>query len=245
MHWAVQILESVGEGLAAIGIHHILHGDFFSCLVTDGSHIGSIDLILGFVLCHQSIDFILGNFVHDLDQITHGPGIHLPAQLGLDFHLVALGNSHFPHIVAEAHDLQIPGHSHANGGLHPAADAVQDLGILPVACDDLPGHPQPSSNEAMLPVTMGGLVQIHEIHVDLVVGDLLVVLGSKVAVRLLQVCQTVDPHFRGRESVAPGDVGTYTTDESAPQGYYTLFAFILQEGSPKATEIHKSFPDTV
>ena len=52
---------------------------------------------------------------------------------------------------------------------------------------------------------MGGLVQVHEVHVDLVVGDLLVVLGRQMAVGLLEIGKPVDPHFAGREGVAPGD----------------------------------------
>ena len=57
----------------------------------------------------------------------------------------------------------------------------------------------------MLAVAVGGLVQIHEVHVDLFIGNLAVVLGGKVAVGLLQVGKAVDPHFAGAEGVAPGD----------------------------------------
>lgn len=35
------------------------------------------------------------------------------------------------------------------------------------------------NDEAVLTVAMCGLVQVHEIHVDLLVGDLAVVLGGK------------------------------------------------------------------
>ena len=56
----------------------------------------------------------------------------------------------------------------------------------------------------MLSVAVGGLVEIHEIHVNLVVGNLFIILGGKMAVRLLQGRKAVDPHLAGRESVAPG-----------------------------------------
>ena len=52
---------------------------------------------------------------------------------------------------------------------------------------------------------MGRLVQVHEVHVDLFVGDLPVVLGGKVAVGLLEAGKAVDPHLGGGEGVAPGD----------------------------------------
>ena len=57
----------------------------------------------------------------------------------------------------------------------------------------------------MLTVAVGGLVEVHEVHVDLVVGDLAVILGREVAVRLLQIDKAVDPHLGGAERVAPGD----------------------------------------
>ena len=57
----------------------------------------------------------------------------------------------------------------------------------------------------MLPVSMRRLVQVHEIHIDLVIGDIPVILRHKMAVGLPQNLQTVDPHLAGRKSVAPGN----------------------------------------
>ena len=56
----------------------------------------------------------------------------------------------------------------------------------------------------MLPVAVSGLVQVHEVHVDLVIGDLQIILGCQMAVWLLQVGKAVDPHL-GAEGMAPGD----------------------------------------
>ena len=58
---------------------------------------------------------------------------------------------------------------------------------------------------AKLSVAVSGLVQVHEIHVDLIVGQLLVCLGMKVKKRLSQLLKTLDPHFCRREGVHPGD----------------------------------------
>ena len=87
---------------------------------------------------------------------------------------------------------------HGNGGsLHPIVQTLVGLGILPVTSDDIPGHSLPDADEAMRPVTVDSLVQVHEVHVDLVVGDLLVVLDSQMAPELLQVHKAVDSHFGG------------------------------------------------
>ncbi len=202
---AVEVLEGVGKGFAALGVHHLFDGDFLSGLIADGVDVVGGHVIAGGVDGHQCVDLRFGDGVHLLHQVAHGPCVHLPAQLGLDLHLVALGDGHFPHIVPKAHDFQALGHGHARGGLHPVAQAGLHLLVLPVPGDDLPGHPQPGGDEAMLPVAMGGLVQVHEVHVDFLVGNLLVVLGGQVAVGLLQIGQAVDPHLGGAEGVAPGD----------------------------------------
>ena len=168
---AVKILEGVGKGFAALGIHHLLDGDLLPGLVADGADVAGGDVVAGLVGFHQGVDLSLGDGVHHLHQVAHGPGVHLPAQLALDLHLVALGNGHLPHVVAKAHDLHALGHSHAHGGLHPAADPLPDGQLLPVPGNNLPGHPKPGGNKPVFPVAVGGLVQVHEIHVNLLVGD--------------------------------------------------------------------------
>ena len=154
---------------------------------------------------HQRIDFRLRHISHCLYQIPDSPGIDLPTQLPLNLHLVALGDRNLPHIVAKAHDLHFPGYRNANGSPHPISDTPEHIRILPIACDDLPRCPKPCRKEAMLPVAMGCLIQIHEIHVNLLVGNLLVVLGGKMAVGLLKFCHAVNPHLGRAEGMAPGD----------------------------------------
>ena len=52
---------------------------------------------------------------------------------------------------------------------------------------------------------MCGLVEVHEVHVDFVVGELFVRLCVEVRYRLLQAFESFNPHFRGRERVHPHD----------------------------------------
>ena len=144
------------------------------------------------------------------------------AALGLD--LVALCDGDLAHVVAEAHDLHVLRHGHADGGLHPVADALVNLFVLPVAGHDLAGLAQAGADEAVLPVAVGGLVEVHEVHVDFVVRDLLVVLGGKVAPGLLQVAQPVDPHLGRGEGMAPGDdAGALAAVVGLPDNVADLF----------------------
>ena len=202
---AVEVLERVGERLAALGVEHLADGNLLARLIADRVHVLGGDVVRLGIDRHHRVDLFLGHGVHHLDQIAGGPGVHLPAQLGLHLDLVALGDGHLAHVVAKAHDLEALGEGHADGGAHPAAQALLNGLVLPVAGDDLARHAQARGDEAVLAVAMGGLVQVHEVHVDLFVGDLQVVLRGKVAVGLLQVGEAVDPHLARGEGVAPGD----------------------------------------
>ena len=86
--------------------------------------------------------------------------------------------------VAIARRHQRIGHV-AGDGLARRADAGQDVGELAVA--------------------VRGLVQVHEVHVDLRVRQFDVRLRVEVQHRLLQRAEAVDPHLGGRERVHPRD----------------------------------------
>jgi hypothetical protein len=71
--------------------------------------------------------------------------------------------------------------------------------------DDLADHAEPGLDVTELPVAVGGLVQVHEVHVDRRPRQRLVGLRVQVQQRLLQRVEAVDPHPGGRERVHPGD----------------------------------------
>ena len=201
---AVEVLEGVGEGLATVSVHHLLHGDLFAGLIADGGDVLGVDVVVLLVFSKELVYFGLGDCGHLLDQISDRPGVDLPAELDLGFDLVAFGDRDFSHVVAEAHDLHGIGNTDSDTDAHPLGNALLDLRILPVAGYDLARHAHPGSDETVFTVAVGCLVEVHEIHVDLLVGDLQVVLCGKVAVRLLQIGEAVDPHLRWAECMAPG-----------------------------------------
>jgi hypothetical protein len=60
-------------------------------------------------------------------------------------------------------------------------------------------------DEARLAVAVGRLVEVHEVHVDLVPGQVAIELGVEMDERLAQEGEAADPHLRGRERVHPED----------------------------------------
>ena len=141
--------------------------------------------------------------MHFLHQIAYRPGVNLPAKLALHLDLVAFGHRDIPHIVTEAHHFHLARHRHAHGGFHPIADAGLHLRILPISRHHLARFAQAGTDEPVLAVAVRRLVEVHKIHVDLIVRDLAVILRGEMQPRLLQIFQPRDPHFGGRKGVAP------------------------------------------
>jgi hypothetical protein len=71
--------------------------------------------------------------------------------------------------------------------------------------DRLATAPQPGLDEREFPVSVRGLVEVHEVHVDLRPREIAVVLRVKVDQRLAQVRQAGDPHLGRRKRVHPRD----------------------------------------
>ena len=99
--------------------------------------------------------------------------------------------------------LQAADFGRAGGGAHPGGHAVLDLRVLPVADDHLSPLLHPRADEAELAVAVGGLVQVHEVHVDRRPRQVAIELRVQVQKRLLQGGQPGDPHLGGREGVHP------------------------------------------
>ncbi len=123
-----------------------------------GVQVIGMEHIVGLVFLHLGLDFCLGDFADLIDQLTHRPGIHLPAQLDLRFNFVAFGDGHFAHVVAEAHHRQALADPVTGRGAHPGAQLFQHSLILPVTGDHLAVQAQPGPNEAMLSVAVRRLV---------------------------------------------------------------------------------------
>ncbi len=118
--------------------------------------------------------------VDRVDEVVDAVGVdrHPEPQLRID--LVALGDRDVTHVVAEAGQPQAVQVGQPDGGACPVVDASHDGGIRDVAGDRLAGDPETGLDVAELPVAVGGLVEVHEVHVDGRPGQLAVELGVQV-----------------------------------------------------------------
>jgi hypothetical protein len=80
----------------------------------------------------------------------------------------------------EARDFQLLSVVPSTGCAQPCAHLSVNIRILPVADNDLAPKPHPGSNESKLAVTMGRLIEIHEVHIDSGPGQFLIKLRVQV-----------------------------------------------------------------
>ena len=153
----------------------------------------------------EGLDLGVGDRIHLGHEIADAIAVGRESELHFRRDLVALGDRDLTHVVAETAEFRalpiVPGARRA----HPGADAVLDLRVGPMADDDLARETHAGVDEARLPVAVRGLVQVHEVHVDRVPGQVTIELGVKMDERLLKRVQPAHPHFRGRKRVHPKD----------------------------------------
>ena len=153
---------------------------------------------------HEGIDLAVGDLAEVLHHLADGAVVYMVAQPHLGLDLVAVRDGHVVHLVAEAHDEQILRIGPGCGYALPYGDVLQRLAVLPVADYHLARPAHAGRDVAELAVAVGALVQVHEVHVDLVPRNLAVVLRVEMQQRLLELLQPVNPHLGGREGVHPG-----------------------------------------
>ena len=205
---AVEVLERGGEGGEIAVLEERAEAD----LLLGG---GEERLLFGRALLRHGVEveilldeafcFLVGHGVDELQHVRHGIAVAGVAELDLGGDLVAFGHGHFAHVVADAGDLHGLGIGPCGGDARPHADLVLDERIGVVAVDDLAVEAETGADEAELAVAVGGLVQVHEVHVDGGPRNVAVALGVQVEHGLVEDLQTVDPHLGGGERVHPAD----------------------------------------
>ena len=208
---AVQVLEGVGKRAIAAGFEEAAQAGLDAgglaqgvVALAAGSQI-RIEVVAVGILGAERVNLGIAAVPDDLREITDAVGIDRDPEDAFGLDLVALGHGYLAHIVAEAHDLErahlLPGEGH--GG--PGGQAAAHPGVFPVADDHPAGDAHPGEHMAELAPAVGGLVQVHEVHIDRLPGDVAVELGVQVADRFFQLVESADPHFRGRKGVHPAD----------------------------------------
>ena len=123
----------------------------------------------------------------------------------LKLNAVTVGNGHVVHVHTEHKAAYVVCIGTAGSGAGPYGNLLLSLNALPVAYHNLAGYTHTGAYVTELYIAVGALVQVHEVHIDGVPGNIGVVLCVEVEQGLLKSLQTLDPHLGGAEGVHPGD----------------------------------------
>ena len=163
------------------------------------------NVVFAVIFLNQRVHITLRHGIHIFHRIVHAVMIDLPAELDLGFHLVAFGYGNVVHVVADTADSDVGGFHHAHSRSHPASQLLLYGRAGPVAHNYLALDSHTGYDMSIFPVAVRGLIFIHEIHVDGIVGNLLVELSVKMTQRLSVLLQAQNPHLGRGEGVHPGD----------------------------------------
>ena len=157
------------------------------------------------VLGNEGVDILVLDGVEIRHNLAEGHVVHMVSETHLGLDLVSVGHRYIVHLVAEADDAAVLGVGPCSGNPLPHGDVLERLLVLPVSYHGLVALAHAREDMAELAVTVGALVEVHEVHVHGVPGNLLVELGMEMQQGLAQALHSVYPHLRGREGVHPGD----------------------------------------
>ena len=201
----MQILEVVGESRHTIRGDELLECDLITRLRADRLYIVGRHRVAALIIRHLRVDLGFGHLFGQIRDLTDAPVLDLPAVLDLAFEPVAVCDRDIAHIVSECRDSCSARETDCLRDLCEAADLLQNRFMLIIACSHLMTNSELCQDEAELAVTVRRLIQVHEVHVNGIIRQLLVGLRVKMQERLLKKLKSLDPHFRRGKCMHPGD----------------------------------------
>ena len=171
--------------IAAVFLAELVDGDLILRLLAHDVDAVGAHRVLRRIFRHLRVHFRVRDGIDDVHQIADGIVVDFPAHLNVRRDFIAFGDGDVPHVIGEAAHLDLLGEGIARSHLAPGSELFQRFGIFVVADDDLVVHAQAGDDIAELSVAVGCLVLVHEVHVDGIVRQSLVVLRREMAHGLL------------------------------------------------------------
>ena len=156
---------------------------------------GRVELVGLGVRLGQPVDLPAGDGGNRLTEGVDAVAVDRRPEAELELDLVALGNGHVAHVVPKARHGQRLGLLPPARRPGPGGDAPDDTRVPPVADNGLAAQAHPRLEVPELPVAVGRLVEVHEVHVDLAPRQVAVELRVEVEERLLEQGEAGDPHL--------------------------------------------------
>ena len=193
----MQVLKRIGKRTDVFLLNEFFKSRLiFSLFSYCGSVVGCHSVFFA-VLRKLCVYLIVGKLFNDRNHIAYAVIVYVPAIAYLALNSVAVRDRNVTHIVSQHCHFHCPAEINGCGSLSKAAYSGDNVLMLVVPCDHLALYAESCADKAELAVAVGGLVQIHKIHINAVVGQLFVVLGVEVEHRLFKRFKGSYPHFGG------------------------------------------------
>ncbi len=174
--------------------------------VEDGSFAeGAVEAVFVCVFLDESVDGMFGDALDSIDEVADAVGVDGITEAEFCFHFIAFGDCYLAHVVAEPDEAGALPVVPAGGGAGPGVQPVEGMWVLPVAGDHFAIQAHAAHDEAEFSVAVSALVEVHEIHIDLLPGDVPIELGVQVEQWFMEDAQSADPHFCRGEGMHPSD----------------------------------------
>ena len=134
------------------------------------------DIVFVIVLIYECVCIWLWNCCNRLSDFIYRVSIHFPAKLDLSLYLVTLCNCHISHIVSYTHYTDVAALYHTDCYTLPWCNLFLYYRIWPVSHNDLSLDAHTCNNVSPLSVTVSCLILIHEVHINWIIWNLLIVL---------------------------------------------------------------------
>ena len=157
------------------------------------------------IFFYQNINISLAYILNIFCDLVNRISIDLPSEFHLSLNLIALCYSYVSHIVGYTAYTDMAALHDTNCSTHPGCQTLLDLFVCPVSCNDFSLDSHAGYHMAKLTAAVCGLVLIHKVHINGVIGDFHIELCMKMAQRFAILFKAKDPGFCRGKCVHPRD----------------------------------------
>ena len=157
------------------------------------------------IFFYQNINISLAYILNIFCDLINRISIDLPSEFHLSLNLIALCYSYVSHIVGYTAYTDMAALHDTNCSTHPGCQTLLDLFVCPVSCNDFSLDSHAGYHMAKLTAAVCGLVLIHKVHINGVIGDFHIELCMKMAQRFAILFKAKDPGFCRGKCVHPRD----------------------------------------
>lgn len=163
------------------------------------------NIIFAVVFIYQRIYITFSYIFYIISNLIYRISINFPSEFDLCFYFITFCNSYVSHVICYTTYADMAALHDTNCSTHPGCQTLLDLFVCPVSCNDFSLDSHAGYHMAKLTAAVCGLVLIHKVHINGIIGDFHIELCMKMAQRFAILFKAKDPGFCRGKCVHPRD----------------------------------------